>query len=178
MKKILSTIVIILASTILLTTVKAGNYRTINVDGDVSDWTGINPVTIARALESLDIRNSENLIWISFPSDTYNEWIIYDLELQAVIASMQVTRYKGIPISYTDSFNANSNLNYKLIIENMNLTSIDIEINGVKVVQLGNGNINYEEHIPSQYLNIGTNQITATSKGQPDTYAVVKIVDG
>ncbi len=135
----------------------------------------------AIPLEALDVRNEYNQIRLASPNiinqeSSPVEWITYDLELETVLVSLQVARYKGTPISYSNEFQSTENVNYKLIIQNINLTSIEVEINEVKILQLGDGNIDYEEQIPAEYIINGSNQIVLTPKGQPETIAIIKIV--
>jgi hypothetical protein len=126
-------------------------------------------------LDALDVRNPDNLIWIRFPWQNNNE-MVYDLELRATVVSMQVVRDKGTPVTYFDTFEARDDVDYTLIVTNINLTSIEVKINGFEILKKGDGNIDFEDQIPSEYLNVGTNQISVTPKGLPETLAKVDIV--
>jgi hypothetical protein len=149
---------------------------------NVTYWqSNVEVFEYAIPLESLDVRNPYNQIRLAMPNELNHGphqpslWIVYDLELQSVIVSMNVARYKGTPITYTDSFVVDSSSNYTLIIENANLTSIEVKINGEKILQLADGNIDYEGLISSEHLIIGSNEISITPTGQPETFGIVKI---
>ena len=144
-------------------------------------------VEIAIPLIALDIRNEFDQIWLAFPfapangDDYYRyipvSWLSYDIVRRSGVALMQVARYTGTPVTYQETFNAKSGTNYKLVITDSNLTSVDVFINGIKLVQLGDGHTEYEGIIPPNYLNYeGTNTIEVTPKGQPETSALVEVL--